>query len=91
MGMVQLDTGNIIIGKKYNKLQLIKLKEKDFEIIEEIKTKIESPKMKILSNGKIIVYGLWSKEIYFYSYTKENNLILDDKFINTQKTHINDI
>ena len=89
--MIQLDSENIIIGKKSNILQLIKLKEKDFEIIEEIKTKIESPKMKILSNGKIIIYGWNSKEIYFYSYTKKNNLILDEKFINTKKTNINGI
>ena len=89
--MIQLDSENIIIGKKSNILQLIKLKEKDFEIIEEIKTKIESPKMKILSNGKIIIYDWNSKEIYFYSYTKKNNLILDEKFINTKKTNINGI
>jgi hypothetical protein len=30
-GMIQLDNENIIIGKKFNILQLIKLKEKDFE------------------------------------------------------------
>jgi hypothetical protein len=89
--MIQLDNGNITIGKKPKKLQLIKLKEKDFETIEEIETKIESPKIKILSNGKIIVYGWSSKEIYFYSYTKENKLILDDKFINTEMSHVEDI
>jgi len=89
--MIQLDNENIIIGKKYGTLQLIKLKEKDFEIIEEIEAKIESPLIKVLSNGKIIVYSFCSKEIYFYSYTKENNLILDDKFINTEKAHVNDI
>ena len=89
--MIQLDDENIIIGEKYKILKLIKLKEKDFEIIQKIEIKIESPEMKVLSNGKIIVYSFCSKEIYFYSYTKENNLILDDKFINTKNAHVNDI
>ena len=88
--VIKLIDGKLIITEKSQEIKLLKIKENDIEINQEIKIEIPCGKICVLSNSKILIFSKNQPFIYFYTYNG-TKITYDNYFINTKKYGIDNI